>query len=356
MRVSRYLFTLAFFVNYHTAWSQGPAMYEVPSNGQILDIYLSEADIAQKKVAIWTSSKGDISQAIKVYIEGPAGLKGSVESKVQGQGSPAVILASNTGWENVKVKVGSGKPGISFGVGGASVAAATPIGHISSALLPPEVCSSLSAEELDQILDLYEQATGQRPTLEELCGDTPPSGGGGGGGGGGELPPPSEIPTSGALANGVLHKDTCAGNDKSTYLVRMDLSLLDINPAALVVGGKLRAGIYLNRFRGDMAATIKPVSEGRYHPKPLLLMSSLGYGSGDQRIKMIKFKRGKIKKERNVPINGYTFYRGQFLTLSVISSFLTGGRASFEVSNEDQAYSVCFRAVRTRQYVNGYNH
>jgi hypothetical protein len=50
----------------------------------------------------------------------------------------------------------------------------------------------------------------------------------------------------------------------------------------------------------------------------------------------------------------YLHYKQFVLGLAPVDKVLTGGRGTFEIFNERDAYGVCFELVRKRQRVEGY--
>ena len=57
---------------------------------------------------------------------------------------------------------------------------------------------------------------------------------------------------------------------------------------------------------------------------------------------------------KKLPVEDYAYYKGMILTRILVGSVLTGGKATFELTNGYSVYSVCFKLVRSRQKVGGY--
>jgi hypothetical protein len=162
----------------------------------------------------------------------------------------------------------------------------------------------------------------------------------------------SEITGFGVLKTyGVLQKDAC-NSRKNRYFVRIRLNFSNVDTSALTDPVTISVKFLYEDHKGSKAATIKPVSDGKYAPKPLLLMSSVQ--SYNENVSMIEWRNGR-PVSRLLKVNDYVFYRGLSLTRTVIDAILRGGgRRTFELTNGYNAYGVCFSLVRRRQNVNGY--
>ena len=106
-------------------------------------------------------------------------------------------------------------------------------------------------------------------------------------------------------------------------------------------------------FNGDMAASIKPTSDGKFAPQPILLMSFLGSFCG-QHLEISKWSSGKITSKSSTESKDLIPYNGHLLTRTPLGRFLSGGKGTFELFNGRSSYSVCFELKRKRQKVNGY--
>jgi hypothetical protein len=158
------------------------------------------------------------------------------------------------------------------------------------------------------------------------------------------------------IAAGLIHKDACHPQTQSKYLVRVLLTFDKVDPAAMAQGVTLGVSVKLNPHKGSEAASIKPSSDGRYHPQPLLLMSSLGFSfaGNDESVNIIHFKGPRIARQKTIPVINHLAYGSLYLTISLLTNVLDGGYATFELTNGDMAYGVCFKAERFRQRANGY--
>jgi hypothetical protein len=110
------------------------------------------------------------------------------------------------------------------------------------------------------------------------------------------------------------------------------------------------------RYRGPMAASIKPRADGRFAPQPLLLMSSVSATlGGKEAIFQFRFRGASQPQIKQVPIADYVPYKNLLLTRSPIEGLMKqGGRATFILVGEKASYSVCFEMARKRQVRNGY--
>ena len=161
---------------------------------------------------------------------------------------------------------------------------------------------------------------------------------------------PVPVPTTSAFTSSysvwraVVRKDACKKKQsKSTYEV--------------VFTGRVRSSRPLSVRLSESspvskkAASLKPVSDGKFAPAPLLLMESLGLC--DQVLNKVTWQRGAPTVTR-LSIEDVISYRGLVLNRSDISSALGGGRGVFDLDDGRSAYGVCMTFTRTRQRVNGY--
>lgn len=297
----------------------------------------SATDLTQP-VHFYYVSKGNESVPLEVTLEGPGGIRGVVEmSKVRGQAQPQlvrnlpgryqVVLDSPLRIPKTEVAFSEAAQGGTF----------------------PGGCTE---EQYQLYLDLISSApelSGITP--EQFCagfggGDIPGAGGGDGSGG-------SVIPGQQVTSIGMLRKNACAAPNKSRYLVRLAVNLTDIDPAAVQAGAEIRATFRERNYTGTKASTIKPVSEGRFAPHPLLLMSSVS--AFGERVLVTRWKNNRPRPSIELPVEDYVYYRGLVLTRSVVSSLLNGkGKATFEIMGGGRGYGVCFQMRRARQSRNGY--
>jgi hypothetical protein len=149
-----------------------------------------------------------------------------------------------------------------------------------------------------------------------------------------------------------LHKDACLADKSARYISRITFWLSQVPVEYLGEGSLLRVAVKEFRYPGSEAASVKPVAEGRYRGEPLLLMSSIQYGG--EYVNLHRRAGDRIHVRRRLPVVKYVYHRGRTLSVVRLRGLLTGGRATFELSNGGYVYGVCFSLVRRRQMVNGY--
>lgn len=158
------------------------------------------------------------------------------------------------------------------------------------------------------------------------------------------------FPSTSFNYKGLLHKDSC--HKKGQYLV---LVTLDFTKVAGLGTDPFDITVRVNEFRrkNGRESALKPESEGRYAPRPIVMMNWLGNTCGN-RIDVVKWKK---RKPKNItPLNVYSLlsYKDMVLNLALVDNALTGGRGTAELYTGDEAYGVCFKLVRKRQNKNGY--
>ena len=170
------------------------------------------------------------------------------------------------------------------------------------------------------------------------------------------MPTPTPPPLPARLAatalsfntyKGVLIRNACGGkNDKQVLKVTVSFKQRRTAPTTI------RLSALELTYQGDMAATIKPVSEGKFAPQPLLLMSYLS--TCGQEAFLSKFTNNTERNRTPIKVRDLIPYNGRVLNRSPIGALLRGGKGTFTLTNGDYAYGVCFNLVAKRQKVNGY--
>lgn len=145
----------------------------------------------------------------------------------------------------------------------------------------------------------------------------------------------------------VLNKNACS-QTTDEYIFRVRLKL----PRSIPSSGFLRVRVQDTKRYGGTQATIKPISEGRFAPDPLLLMNYLSFCG--QRISFVRWEGDKPISSSPALVYDLIAYRGMVLTRTPISRYLTGGFATVQIFNRHQGYGTCFELKRERQRVNGY--
>ena len=156
-------------------------------------------------------------------------------------------------------------------------------------------------------------------------------------------------------ANVYFHfqKDACSGGKTTRYGGMILLNVADVDPARIAGGYTIRIALKEYPFTGDRASSIKPSSDGKYKGEPIVLMSSVEH-YGREFINVVKWKGGKIASSRRIPVVKYVQYKDKSLSLGRINGLLSGGKATFELSNGGYIYGTCFTLTRRRQTANGY--
>ncbi len=149
----------------------------------------------------------------------------------------------------------------------------------------------------------------------------------------------------------LIQRDSCRAKN-TRYLVAIDIDLSHVSKVDYpIVQISLQANEY--QFSGDKAASIKPKSDGKYAPEPILLMSFLGSFCG-QNHAVTRWQMSKPRSTTALKVGDLVPYKGRILTRTPIGRVLKGGKASFDLYSAQAAYGVCFNLVPKRQRVNGY--
>jgi len=142
---------------------------------------------------------------------------------------------------------------------------------------------------------------------------------------------------------GILHRDAC-GSPSDEY--RLIIAVEAQSAPRVSLRGK--------EWEGPKQSTIKPTSEGRFAPSPLILMNWLKSGCG-QVISAVKWEGGAPVHIEQLQVEDFIPYRDMRLARAPISHLLSGGRGTFElIAPLRGGYGACFDFVRTRQVRNGY--
>jgi len=338
---------------------------QIKSNGQIYDINLTAADKTLTTATLWFLSKGNDTQTFNFYLDGPENLSASVKVKALPKKSAAEkLLATDRGFWNIALKTSGSSSArntlvIKNRSAATQVAAATdPFGGLSNPLGGGGICDLLPKDQIDQLIIFMSTFYGRTVTREEVCSGAVGVGGGGGGTGGGSGgggSNPFSGYTTGINASGFLLKDACIPDRTSNYLVKVVVDFTKIDKTLLDNGLTVHAGVSTSTYSGSKATSLKPVSDGKFAPRPLILMSTLGgFFGGGERIELYKWSsKGPPKKPAILRVEDYVGYKGLFLARAIATG-LTGGKGTFMLTNGSTAYGVCLRLSRTRQSVNGY--
>lgn len=326
---------------------EGDALVQpIESSGSFEAIFVN--DPAIKRVIFETRVKGSVSQSLSVEANGPVGLTGKIEirsgSKKGKLGAPYFAqfpLRRGKFTDTLKdTTTGASTPS------SLRVAASNPAGPAEMERIKNQTGLTESVIKIllnwmtpDEIIAKYQKAP---DAPGEIPGQTP-------GSTPGSQPQPGRI--SGAS---VLRKNACA-KGVDTHVVRFIVDLKGIDQAHYAAGFTVTGKVYVGKGEA-VAASIKPVSDGKFAPRPLLLVESMGYsfyGSGET-LTLIPWKGNKPGKAKAMKIQDYVTYHGYRLARVVADGILKGGNATFEVSNGSEIGSVCVKLVRARQRINGY--
>lgn len=319
---------------------------------------------ASKQVSYYFVSSGNSSNVIYMSFAAPPGTNVKVRSRYLAKGSAEAALSSSSGWTEQKL----------YSVYDKAVKNSY---NFPKADLPQTSaaidCSNMTVEMVRVVIEIYRETTGITLTVEEMCGGTTPkepndggtnpgdpnsgnpgdSNGGTTPGSGGNNGSPSTY-SSDSYFRVYLSKDACAPASKSKYLVEIQYDLTAVPQEFIDAGTTIGAIVTERKFTGNRGASIKPVSDGKYAPKPLILMASPGVNLSEDQISLLKFKKGKLQSRRVLKYAKALYYKGMFLSSALLDGVLKGGKGTFEIANDDLMYSVCFKLERKRQSVNGY--
>jgi hypothetical protein len=287
-----------------------------------------ELEPTSKNATFWYYSKGNNSSTLDLSLNAPRNSVVTVEL-AKGKVSPATV---GSFWQKLNIHNGS-KLVKEFTVNGSSFSPGTP--DQGEPLLD---CSQFSEAVISSILLTYQSVYGSSFTLNDLCGDSERSGS--------TSSDSASSTIASAAATTFLSKDACDKRTKQ-YTVKISVKI----PSSLTGVAKITLSANERFYSGAKASSIKPISDGRFAPRPLVLMSSLG---GSEKIELVKWSGKKIQSRKPLKSAKYTAYRSFFLLSALLDNVLRGGYGTFEISNSSNQYGVCFQLKRVRQRANGY--
>lgn len=144
-----------------------------------------------------------------------------------------------------------------------------------------------------------------------------------------------------------VSQNACAPKN-TRYLIKIEVTVPERSEQIT-----LTARATSSTFSGAKAATLKPISDGKFAPQPILLMSFLGSLCG-QHLELSKWTNGKPISKNKIEPKDLIPYNGRVLIRTPIGRFLTGGKGTFELFNGQTNYGICFELRKSRQKVNGY--
>ena len=338
------------------------APFEVNANGTTKTITVP-ANFSGTTVSAYLISRGNVSEYVSLTVSGPDGAFVTTRSAPLRKKNIAQVLSEKT-WAPGAFVTWNGNELASVKLNGyqsSNLQTTAPVARAVSS----NFCGDFPLEIVDNAISQL-RSFGVIYTREEACqvligsGISPNSGGGtssGGGsssGGGTSNEPPTFTPGSSAVGTSmaIVRKDTCGTTAKDSYLVLFDIDVSKISEKERQSGYTIEVSARRIVHAGSRASTLKPVSEGKFAPRALFLLSATG-AYGQEQLNIVRWSRG-LPSVRRAKVEDYVYYRGLTLARSVAEPFLRGGKATVEIQSRAGLYSVCFSLTKSRQRVNGY--
>ena len=258
--------------------------------------YSTEVEIPQtKQVVLYAVTRGNQSEPISVTLTAPrgakittsmSGLKGNaMEQVIKGKGFVPISLKTMR-------QISQSRTCLDFAPGESS----TEVPPIDRPESDSPLCDLFSEAEFNAIAETLAAVYGGQWSRAQVCGYLVTYYFGGA-----EDCDPADpdcailtapaystpaVPVETSTRYGLIHKNACAS--KSTkYLVRFKVDLSKVE-SPVPVSTSLTLSASLHKFSGSKAATIKPKSDGRFAPEPILLMNYLGTMCG-QNLSLVKW-------------------------------------------------------------------
>lgn len=328
------------------AWGQ--LLQEISGDGSEHAIILNSSHIKNNSLHLYFLSRGNDSNSLHITLSGPVGVGASVDMAAL-RVSIEHTLANPRLWYPVRLNQPlrlASSPQNRSAQGHQKL-------HLRNSVA--NRCPWLTDQVYRQILAVYQQM-GLHPSKDEICdwytssGPVSPNPNTPGQGSGGQS---SYQSTAISNAQGVMIKNSCAAAQRVRYLVRVKIDLSAVDASLLKAGSQLTIRAKQQPYRGNRATLLKPVSEGRYSPSPIVIMASIGrYGNAPERMALWRWRGNKPVRMKGLQPGGYVYYRGGTYAMSVVSRVLVGGKGTFVLSNSQSAYAVCLNLVRRRQTLN----
>ena len=349
MRISLVL-PLVYLLLPSAALAQPVAVGEIKGNGKEFTVQLTAEQIAGKKtVAIWYSSptKSSMSEVFTIKFQGPVGTKVTTYAS-KPRRTMTGAFNSKRNWWSVPLMLVTGKQKATASILKSGETESG--GSTSDPWAGAALCKTLKSS-FPQIRALLLAYTGKNYTDSEIC-DFLKSQGGNNLGSGGDQGTTTGDSNVGTLeASGLLYKDTCSSGYK--YPVRFDLDLSALDATLYPQGTTLTAKVTTVKFTGKRSAKLKEKSDGKYGPHPILITAMVSYGD---MLKIVRFKSTGPKVTLKSETDKFIYRFGTvYDVIPHIEGGLTGGKATFVIQNGESVYSLCFRAVKQNQTVNGYH-
>lgn len=340
---------VALIISASPAAAQKEIRTEVRSTGNAAQVTITSAETTTVRFS--TTLKSNISQFVDLAASGPSGIKGYAEVrqiKRGGKLGPAYRLEFPKKKKGTTKVLTDGSSSQALKLSGVPETRAAGEEPTDEQLSRIAAKTYLSKETIKYLLRFMTE----EEIISKYGKTSNPSNPSSPGNPGGSTPTPSE---PGELAGrGLVSKDSC-DRTITRYQVDFVVDLSGIDRAAagssFTISGSIDA-----RTNQASPASIKPVSDGKFAPKPLVLIQGVGYSyyNSGETLRLVKWSKGRPGKGKTLKIEDRVYYRGQSLARSVANGILTGGKGTFEISNGDKVGTACFSLVRARQRVNGY--
>lgn len=349
---------------------------ELNPNGTAATIKLSaKSRVPQTAYVI---SRGNESQYVSISIQAPVGTRVSAQSAVLGKEKPLDLIAKSSGWVSSSFVSSTGAESQTLSLGSSTqTRAVSNIAPVKLAASGALYCGHFTAAYLDQVIAALRSistAIYTRNTICQIYGYSPGpaydpndgnfgvSPGDGSNNGGVTDNPPNNVSPSQAYVTSQIfvRKNTCEVKANGSYLVRVDLSFDNVSDESLAQDSEITIGAVPIVYRGSKASSIKPESDGKFAPRALFLMATTGgysWTSGDvgtEKLNVVRWSRGS-PSSRSLKVEDLVSWRGHQLARVIAEPVLRGGRGTVELQSRVGVYSVCFRLVKSRQRLNGYN-
>lgn len=342
------------------AFAQQSIVVKLPASNQVATANVPAGTAASTAVVFYYVSKGNLTSQVGVEVQGPKGLEASVEAS-QIKGSALSTLEKGNFW---KVYLSG-----TLAQSRQAVRLAAQVSNRSTIVTRSTnpICDVLSKSYIEAIIKNLSKQKGHEISYEEYCSQVPQTSvakpGAKGTSNDEDIVVPidaanatSSQPTIDQLygsATGFLEKDNCASI--KNYLVKLTVKLDKVSAAALAQGFNVQARLQEVEYSGPRVGSLKPISDGKYAPHPLLLMQSLG---GGQWINLVKWAGGRPKILMKVAATpSLAFHRGYVLIRILADKLIAGGRGeliNFELTNGRSVYNICGKRAKVRWRVNGY--
>lgn len=146
---------------------------------------------------------------------------------------------------------------------------------------------------------------------------------------------------------GIFRKDACSKKKRYLFILTLDSKKAALSESE-TIWIRVREEKSIKR-----EAALKPESEGRYSPRPILMMNWLGSTCGNK-IDVVKWKRKKPGIIKKLSVYSLLSHRNMVLNLATVDSALIGGKGTAELYNGRESYGVCFKLKRERQNKNSF--